>query len=457
MESLTPELFCKTLEMRLRGMLCIVMIIAMSISISEAHCDTTNHPEKSSASGHSDSLEDAWAAAMISSHPLKASRKSTDAAHETLAGVKATHFPTIAAEGGHFWLDEAPSGVVSLPGLPGMPVALDDRFWAGRVTVTVPLFTSGRISSGVDAADAGWKAAQSEQRREILDVKMSVADAYVKVLRATQAVKVAASNVTSLASHSQNVSNLFDKGFVAKNDLLTAQVVLANARQNEIKARNGLDIASASYNRFLGRPLTRMVSLEDLTPTSVPGDVNELTERAFKARPELVTLTEQAEALHKEAMSIRASALPSIGVSGGYNYLENSFSERDHVWAIGVVGTWNIFDSGLTGHKARAVDAKADAISAMRAEAMDGVSLQVRQAWLEVTETRLRLDVTQDSVVQAEENLKVVRDRYRTGNGTSTDVLDAETLRVLSIGNHNNAVYDAVMANFRLRRAVGDL
>lgn len=457
MKTRNPKLFSKPLEIQLRGMLCIIMVTAMFISISKAHCDTTNLAEVPLLYGHSDSLEDAWAEAIVSSHPLKASRKSSDAAHETLAGAKATHFPTIAAEGGHFWLDEAPSGVVSLPGLPGMPVALDDRFWAGRVTVTVPLFTSGRISSGVDAADAGWKAAQSEQRREILDVKMSVADAYVKVLRATQAVKIAASNVASLASHSQNVSNLFDKGFVAKNDLLTAQVVQANARQNEIKARNGLDIASASYNRFLGRPLTRMVSLEDLAPTFVSGDVNELTERAFKERPELVTLTEQAEALHKEAMSIRASALPSIGVSGGYNYLENSFSERDHVWAIGVVGTWNIFDSGLTGHKARAVDDKADAISAMRAEAMDGVSLQVRQAWLEVTETRLRLDVTQDSVAQAEENLKVVRDRYRTGNGTSTDVLDAETLRVLSVGNHNNAVYDAVMANFRLRRAVGDL
>jgi outer membrane protein TolC len=457
MKTRNPKLFCKTFEMRLRVLLCIVMITAMFISISKAHCVETNLAETPVLYGHSDSLEDAWAAAMVSSHQLKASRKSTDAAHETLAGAKATHFPTIAAEGGHFWLDEAPSAVVSLPGLPGLPVALDDKFWTGRVTMTVPLFTSGRISNGVDAANAGWKATLADERRETLDVKLSVADAYVNVLRATQAVKVAASNVASLTSHSQNVSNLFDKGFVAKNDLLTAQVVLANARQSEIKTRNSLDIASASYNRFLGRPLTRMVSLEDLVPAPVSGDVNELTARAYKERPELVALTEKAEALHKEAGSIRASSLPSIGVSGGYNYLQNSFSERDHVWVIGVVGTWNIFDSGLTGHKARAVDDKADAISALRADAIDGVSLQVRQAWLEVDETRLRLDVTKDAVAQAEENLKVVRDRYRTGNGTSTDVLDAETLRVLSRSNHNNAVYDAVMANFRLRRAVGDL
>ena len=242
-----------------------------------------------------------------------------------------------------------------------------------------------------------------------------------------------------------------------KNDLLASQVVLADAQQHEIQACNGFDLASASYNRFLVRPLTNVVILEDLVPPPAAGDVNELTVRAFKERPELIVLAEQTEAFRKEARGVRASALPTIGVSGGYNHFENNILERDHAWTVGVVGSWNIFDSGLTRHKARAVDDKADAVSALRAEAMDGVALQVRQAWLEVGETRRRLEVTRDAVAQAEENLKVVRDRYRTGTGTNTEVLDAETLRVRSLGNHDNALYDAVMADFRLRRSTGDL
>ena len=118
---------------------------------------------------------------------------------------------------------------MSLPGSPGLPVVLDDQFWAGRVTATLPLFTSGRIRHGVDAAKASWKAAEAEERSETLDLKLGVADAYVKALRATRAVRVADSNVSSLASHSQNVSNLFAKGFVARNDLLASQVVLSEA------------------------------------------------------------------------------------------------------------------------------------------------------------------------------------------------------------------------------------
>ena len=417
----------------------------------------TNSVAVSAPLEQTDSLERAWTEAIASAHRLKASHKSTEAARETFSATKATRYPTVTAQGGHFWLDEAPAAVVSLPGSPGLPVVLDDQFWAGRVTATLPLFTSGRIRHGVDAAKASWKAAQAEERCETLDLKLGVADAFVKVLRATRAVRVADSNVSSLASHSQNVSNLFAKGFVARNDLLASQVVLADARQREIQARNALDLASASYNRFLVRPLTNAVLLEDLAPAPREGDVNELTAQAFQKRPELVVLAEQADALRKQAKSVRASALPSIGVSASYLHLENSYLERDHVWMVGIAGSWNIFDSGLTRHKARAVDDQADAATAMRSEAMSGVSLQVRQAWLDVDETRQRLEVTRDAVAQAEENLNVARDRYRTGTGINTEVLDAETLRVRSLGNHDNAIYDSVMAGLRLRRAVGDL
>lgn len=446
----------------IRGMFRISLIIAAFMpaearsGVDDLFASKTNAPG-ATMTGQRDSLERAWADAIASAHRLKASRKTTESAHETLSAAKSSRFPTVTAGGGHFWLDEAPSGVVSLPGLPALPVTLDNQFWAGGVIATVPLFASGRIRSGVDSAKAGWNAAQAEERREVLDLKLSVADAYVKVLRATRAVRVAASSVTSLESHAQNVSNLYEKGFVARNDLLASQVVLADARQRGIQARSALDLACASYNRLLVRPLTNMVALEELAPAPAAGDLNALSERALKDRPELAALAGQAEALRKQARSIRATALPAIGLSGGYTRLESSLLERDHVWTAGVVGTWKIFDSGLTRHKARAVEDKADATAAMREEAMDGVALQVRQAWLEVDETRRRLDVTRNAVAQAEENLKVAGDGYRAGTGTNTEVLDAEALRVRSTGNHDNAVYDSVMAGFRLSRAVGNL
>ena len=60
-------------------------------------------------------------------------------------------------------------------------------------------------------------------------------------------------------------------------------------------------------------------------------------------------------------------------------------------------------------------------------------------------------------IVQAEENINVITDRYRQQLSTYTEVLDAETRRIQSLNNFYNAVYDENLAIFRLRRAVGDL
>jgi outer membrane protein TolC len=61
------------------------------------------------------------------------------------------------------------------------------------------------------------------------------------------------------------------------------------------------------------------------------------------------------------------------------------------------------------------------------------------------------------AILQADENVKVVTDRYRQQLSNYTEVLDAENRRVQSLTNFYNAVYDESLAQFRLRRAVGDL
>ena len=94
---------------------------------------------------------------------------------------------------------------------------------------------------------------------------------------------------------------------------------------------------------------------------------------------------------------------------------------------------------------------------ALREDARSQIALQVRAAWLAVGESASRVEVAQATVEQADENLRVARDRYQSGVGTNTEVLDAETLRVKSRSNWFNAIYDNVFAGLRLKRAAGEL
>ena len=194
----------------------------------------------------------------------------------------------------------------------------------------LPLYTGGRLLRNIDAAGAKLGAQQSEEFRTALDLKLTVGEAYVGVLRARKNLEVARSNVEQLTSFAKDVSNRREQGLAIRSDELAAEVSLANARLAEIQSRTALETAWATYNRYLCRPLTEVVPLEELSelPTSTDwksmaeqaikdaesltaaneSEVQELTAQALRARPELVGLSEQARGLgHSRRRPLRES------------------------------------------------------------------------------------------------------------------------------------------------------
>ena len=404
-----------------------------------------------------ESLQQAWDTALSVDRGLKASRESTAAAASLLDAAKATRLPNVALEAGYTALGETPAAQVDFFGQSlQMPLAQRESA-AYKAMATLPLYTGGRITRGINAATAGLEAARLGETADGQNVKLRVADAYVSVLRASRMLKVTESHVISLQAHAQDVENLHAQGMVAKSDLLSVRVALADANQRKLQVANGLDLARAAYNRLLGRPLDQPVALDDLSPEATQEPLPALSERALAQRSELTALARQIEAMRQQAAAVRGETAPQIALSGGYGYQENRYQVHEGQWMLTLGAKWNLFDGGVVGHRANAVERQAAALTEQRDELTSIIALQVRQTWLDVQETRKRLIVTQSAIAQAEENLLVARDRYANGLSTHTEVLDAETLRTGSESNHANALSDAALAGLRLKRATGEL
>ena len=142
---------------------------------------------------------------------------------------------------------------------------------------------------------------------------------------------------------------------------------------------------------------------------------------------------------------------------GDYSFAEDRFQVHEGIASIGVNASWNVFDAGRSQFKANVMRHQAEATMRLEEDLESQIALEVRRAWLDVHETRRRLEVTHDALERAEENLRVTRSRYVSGVGLGTEVLDAQTLRAQTYRNHVNARYDAVLAHLRLRRATGNL
>ena len=105
---------------------------------------------------------------------------------------------------------------------------------------------------------------------------------------------------------------------------------------------------------------------------------------------------------------------------------------------------------------------QAEQAKAQLAQARDARKLLEDQAVLDVTQSRLalvqardKIKVAAQAVGQAEENLRMVRERFREGVALNTDVLDAEVFLLQARTSRTQAAMDLALAQARLEKALG--
>ena len=302
-----------------------------------------------------ESLDDAWRIALSIDQRVAAGDFNVSAADHALAAAGAERFPTLNLGANYLALSDQLAIKANVPPLPPTQLPFISRDSLGfNAVISQPIYTFGRISSGIDAAGAEVDANQADAQRTRLDIKMSVAEVYIAVLRAIRVVEVDGSRVASLAAHARDVDNRFRKGVASRNELLAVQVALADAQQQAVQARNALEMLSAAYNRGLRRRLTDPVHLVDVPGDGGPGNVDELTNQACACRPELAELSAQARALRCQADAERAKRAPQISVSGGYLYQQDQYVDPNGVAGVALSAQWNAFDSGRGSEQAAA-------------------------------------------------------------------------------------------------------
>ena len=402
-----------------------------------------------------ETLDDAWQLAIDTNHSLRAAGSMIDSAKYLRKAAQAARFPQVSLDVGYTLLNESPASLMNT-GPESIQVPLgNDQFYTGRAFTSLPLYTSGSLTHGIKSAEFGLEATMAEQEHMLQNLKFKVAESFVYVLQAKRGVAIAQSHVKSLSAHRGVVEDLYKEGFVPFNDLLSIRVSLANAEQQLLTAMDRYTITVAVYNRFLGRPLATAVNLEDPDVSLVSEKLDELTLMASANRQEIVVLKKQIKSLKQKQDMVYASYGPQVALNGGYEYQENDYQVHEGIWSM-TLGVSIKFDGGIAKHQSSALGSQREALLEQLSELESIIPLQVKDAWLNLANSRKRVEVASKALSGGEENLEVTTDRYQEGLATNSEVLDAEALRVISHVNYDNAVYDVVLAAVKLRHSIGN-
>ena len=335
------------------------------------------------------------------------------------------------------------------------PEAIDN--FSTTLSVTLPVYDRGQIRGGLTQAKLDHEATSQLEDRVRQQVVVDVVVSYMGVLLAQKELKVVNETLKTARAHHHMVRSRFQSGLVVKSDLLRAEVRIAELEQERLQAESQVEVARAALNAAMGVKIDcsyhLMTTLErEMEP---PGSLGTWISRSLENRPDLQQMQFQEIMAEEAVKKAKAAHLPGLYLSGSYEINSEDLSETADNYTLGAVMRFNLF-SGL-GLQAKVHEAMANLrhTQALARQLELGIRVETRQAFFMAQSAYQRIGVAQASVAQAEEGLRIVRNRYESGLFTIVNLLDAEVALQHARTNYFRSLHDFAVAMARLNLAAG--
>lgn len=303
--------------------------------------------------------------------------------------------------------------------------------YMGGVEVEQPLYMGGKITAAYKMSVLGKEMAQMNETLTATTVILNTDKAYAQVVKAREMKNVADRYHTVLVELHKNVESAYRHGLKPQNDVLKVQVKLNESELNMRKAENALRLATMNLCHFIGKPL--------IADIQVSGDYPEVKENIMMqvsditARPEYGILNKQVAMAKQQVKLNRSELLPKVGVKGSYNYIHGlEVNDETFLYKGGFSVLLNVsvplFHFGERINKVHAAKAKLEQTRLEQADMNEKMLLELTLAANNLDEARLESELSDRSLQQAEENMRVSKKQYEVGLETLSDYLEAQTL-----------------------------
>lgn len=326
----------------------------------------------------------------------------------------------------------------------------------------MPLFTGGRITQTIRASDRERAAAAGDVAAGEADLLLEVTEAYWSLVTARENERVLQQALAAYDSHLTDARNRQQVGMAAENEVLSVAVERERTELSRLQAVSAFDNAEDNLRRLLDLPDRTAVAAADPLNEAPPGPPEEdLARSALASRPERAALAGRAAAADLRARAEQGARWPQLNASAAYDYARPNpriTPPRDawkNTWNASINLSMDLFDFGRTSAVEARASSQARALH-RQLDDLDGrIKLEVRIRERDLRTAAQALAVARQALDSATENRRVARDRYREGVGSSSDLLDAETVLLRAGLELTDAQVRLRLAQANLDRAIG--
>ena len=317
------------------------------------------------------------------------------------------------------------------------------------LTMLEPLYTGGRITNYNKLADLQVDARKKLQEVTDDEIVMTTEFLYYKVFELHETDKTLEAVERELESIHKDATNIYENGLVNKNDVLSVELLQDQLSALRIKTANGCRLLRRALAKYIGMAdedidIDTTLNTEIVAPEKLMMD----TYAAVENRTETHLLDMWVEKSVLEKKIAKANMRPILLAGGTANW--SKFLSEGQTKAIGFVTVQmplSAFWSERRMYKWKQIEEQ----KAMdfRQDKRELITLQIQDAYDNLESTYKQTQISEKSIVRAEENLRINREHYLNGLTNMSILLDAQRQKQQALTQHNVAVSEYLQAKTR--------
>jgi outer membrane protein len=271
--------------------------------------------------------------------------------------------------------------------LGGIDQSSNSNVYNFNTTLAQPLFTGGLNLANYRLAKVGVDLSKENVETIKRDLVLQVRVGYFTILRAEKFLAVAEQQVKQFEAQLEVTKAFFDVGIVAKNDVLQAEVRLANARQAMVTAQNNLSLAKSSFNNLLRREINTPLEVVDiLAYKAFPLSYEQSLDEALQLRPEVKSAQLNINQAKENVKIARSGFFPTISVGGNYSRSSDWFTTETGIqsdrWTLQALATFTLWNWGNTAFKVGENKVKVTQAEDSKTQLIESIILEVKNDYL---------------------------------------------------------------------------
>ena len=397
------------------------------------------------------SLDDCKQMAIENNRTIKNSRLEIEAAKQTKKNAFTNYFPKVSATGMDVRFNN-PLIEYTMPGgdlpvydgnpanlpaatqfayFPGISLSLLDKAAFGSITAVQPVFAGGRIITGNKLAQLGVNVNNSRFILSKSEVLLRTEEQYWLIVSLNEKLKTLHMMGMLLDTIYKQADDACRVGLINRNDVMKVSIKQSEMRMNRMKLENGIKLASMAFSQHIGLPYDSAMVLSDtLVISQSPYEVYLDAGEALLHREEYKLLEKSVEAEELQTRLKIGEYLPEVGVGIGAVYYDYAFSNNKGTSNTMVFASVKIPISDWWGasHTIKERKYKEQIARNNSQNNTELLLLQIQKTWNELNEAYKQIEVAHETMIQAEENLRINSDNYENGIVNISDMLEAQAM-----------------------------